>query len=58
MAKIEINLTDEQQQHNNEILARLEAERQKLVEETRALQERSREEMKLTRSNKHDRIIG
>jgi hypothetical protein len=42
MAKRKVELTEEQQRKNQEILARLEAERQKLVEETRALQQAER----------------
>lgn len=44
MAKRKVVLTDEQKRRNAEILARLEIERQRLIEETRALQqlERSR----------------
>lgn len=42
MAKQKVVLTEKQKMKNAEILARLEAERQKLVEDTRALQEQSR----------------
>ncbi len=49
MAKSEIHLTQEQARRNAEILAHLEAERRKLVEDTRALQEQSREERRLAR---------
>lgn len=42
MAKRKVILTDEQKKKNAEILARLEAERQRLVEETRALQQQER----------------
>ncbi len=49
MAKIEVHLTQEQARKNAEILAHLEAERRKLIEDTRALQEQSREERRLAR---------
>jgi len=42
MAKRKIELTDDQKQRNAEILARLEADRERLVEETRALQQQER----------------
>ena len=42
MAKRKVELTDEQKRRNAEILARLEMERQRLTEETRALQLRER----------------
>ncbi len=42
MAKRKVVLTDEQKAKNAEILARLEAERRRLVEETRALQQAER----------------
>ncbi|MCB8942251.1 MAG: hypothetical protein H6658_00615 [Ardenticatenaceae bacterium] len=42
MAKRKISLTDEQKRRNAEILARLEREREQLVEETRALQQAER----------------
>jgi hypothetical protein len=42
MAKRKVELTEEQKRRNAEILARLEAERQKLIEETRALQQQER----------------
>lgn len=42
MAKRKVVLTEEQKRRNAEILARLEMERQKLIEETRALQQRER----------------
>lgn len=42
MAKRKVELTERQKRRNQEILARLEAERQRLVEETRALQEQTR----------------
>ncbi|MCL4266335.1 MAG: hypothetical protein KJ069_24225 [Anaerolineae bacterium] len=49
MAKSEVHLTQEQARKNAEILAHLEAERRKLIEDTRALQEQSREERRLAR---------
>jgi hypothetical protein len=49
MAKSEVHLTQEQARKNAEILAYLEAERRKLIEDTRALQEQSREERRLAR---------
>ena len=42
MAKRKVELTDEQKRKNAEILARLDAELQKLLEETRALQQQER----------------
>ena len=42
MAKRKVELTEEQKRRNQEILDRLEAERQKLIEETRALQQQER----------------
>ncbi len=42
MAKRKVELTEDQKRRNAEILARLEQERQRLVEETRALQLRER----------------
>ncbi len=42
MAKRKVTLTEDQKKKNAEILARLEAERQRLVEETRALQQAER----------------
>jgi hypothetical protein len=42
MAKRKVVLTEEQKRKNAEILARLERERQRLVEETRALQQAER----------------
>ena len=42
MAKRKVKLTDEQKQRNAEILARLEMERQRLIEETRALQQQTK----------------
>ena len=42
MAKSKVVLTEEQKARNAEILARLEAERQRLIAETRALQQQER----------------
>ena len=42
MAKRKVELTDEQKNNNIAILDRLEAERRRLVEETRALQEQTK----------------
>ena len=42
MAKRKVELTEKQKAKNAAILARLEMERQRLVEDTRALQEQSR----------------
>lgn len=40
MAKRKVELTDQQKQVNDQILARIEAERQRLYQETRELQRR------------------
>lgn len=42
MAKRKIELTDAQNRRNAEILSRLEIERQRLLEETRALQQQEK----------------
>ncbi len=42
MAKRRVTLNEEQKRKNEEILARLEYERKKLIEETRALQQAER----------------
>ena len=42
MAKRKVKLTEEQKQRNAEILSRLEMERQRLIEETRALQQQTK----------------
>ncbi len=42
MAKRKVELTDNQKQRNAEILAQLEADRLRLIDETRSLQEKSR----------------
>jgi len=53
MAKRKVELTEEQKQRNAEILARLEMERQRLTEETRALQLRERSRPGRKRRKKH-----
>ena len=52
MAKRKVELTDDQKRRNAEILARLEAERRELVEETRALQQQERRRPGRKRRNK------
>jgi hypothetical protein len=52
MAKRKVKLTDDQAQKNDLILARIEAERNRLFEETRALQRQFRRNMKRQRSGK------
>ena len=52
MAKRKVKLTDDQAQKNDMILARIEAERNRLFEETRALQRQFRRNMKRQRSGK------
>jgi hypothetical protein len=42
MAKSKVKLSDDQKRKNKEILARLEEERELLIEETRSLQQGSR----------------
>lgn len=42
MAKRKVKLTEDQKQRNAEILSRLEMERQRLIEETRALQQQTK----------------
>ena len=42
MAKRKVKLTEDQKRRNAEILARLEYERQLLIEETRALQQQTK----------------
>lgn len=53
MAKRKVELTEEQKRRNAEILARLEMERQRLTEETRALQLRERSRPGRKRRKKH-----
>ncbi|MBP8001917.1 MAG: hypothetical protein KA314_08875 [Chloroflexi bacterium] len=45
-----INLTNEQLSQNDEILARIEAEKERLLEETRALQQQWRQEERRKRA--------
>ena len=52
MAKRKIKLTDEQKRKNDMILARIEAERNRLFEETKTLQRQFRRNMKRERSGK------
>lgn len=49
-----INLSDEQQQRNEEILSRLEAERRQLWEETRALQRQYRRQIREQHLDEHE----
>lgn len=49
MAKRKVELTDEQKRKNEMILARIEAERNRLFEETRALQQQFRRNIKRSR---------
>ena len=49
-----INLSNEQQQRNEEILSRLEAERRRLWEETRALQRQYRRQIREQGVEGHD----
>ena len=51
MAKHKVKLTEEQKKKNARILARIEAEKQQLVEETRALQRQFRRNMRRDRSD-------
>lgn len=46
MAKRKVELTEEQKEKNEQILARIEKERQKLFEETRKLQQQFRDKFK------------
>jgi len=50
MAKRKVELTDEQKIRNQMILARIDAERDRLFEETRALQQQFRRNIKRKRS--------
>ncbi|HSH00971.1 MAG TPA: hypothetical protein VLL52_00540 [Anaerolineae bacterium] len=52
MAKRKVELTDEQKNINSEILARIEAERNRLFEETRALQQQWKSKSGRKRSRK------
>lgn len=49
MAKRKVELTDEQKRKNDMILARIEAERSRLFEDTRALQQQFRRNIKRSR---------
>jgi hypothetical protein len=51
MARRKVELTDEQKRKNDEILARLEDERQRLIEETRALQQKTKRKPGRKRKN-------
>ncbi|MCP4422964.1 MAG: hypothetical protein GY803_00585 [Chloroflexi bacterium] len=53
MARRKVELTLEQKRRNAEILARLEAERQSLVEETRALQQQTKRKPGRKRKNQY-----
>ena len=57
MAKRKVELTDEQKLRNEQILARLEAERQRLVEETRALQLQTKRKPGRKRKNQFDYMV-
>jgi hypothetical protein len=50
MAKREVKLTEEQKSRNDAILARIEAERARLFNDTRALQQQFRRNIKRKRS--------
>lgn len=52
MAKRKVKLTKEQKATNNAILDRLEQERRRLVEETRALQEQTKRKPGRKKKNK------
>ncbi len=56
MAKRKVELTEEQKRRNEEILARLKAERQRLAEDTRSLQddEKARRRRRKNRSNEEE----
>ncbi|MFN2189673.1 MAG: hypothetical protein ACK2T3_12990 [Candidatus Promineifilaceae bacterium] len=56
MAKRKIELTDEQKLRNDLILARIDAERDRLFEETRALQQQFRRNIKRKRSKSHSLV--
>ena len=56
MAKRKVELTDEQKSRNDMILARIDAERDRLFEETRALQQQFRRNIKRKRSKSHSMI--
>jgi hypothetical protein len=52
MARRKVELTEAQKRRNAEILARLEEERQRLVKETRELQQRTKRKPGRKRKNK------
>lgn len=53
MAKRKVELTEEQKSKNELILAQIEAERARLFEETRALQQQFRRNIRRKRSKSH-----
>ena len=53
MAKRKVELTEEQKSKNELILAQIEAERARLFEETRALQQQFRRNIRRKRSKGH-----
>lgn len=53
MAKRKVELTEEQKSKNESILAQIEAERARLFEETRALQQQFRRNIRRKRSKSH-----
>ncbi|HET6446375.1 MAG TPA: hypothetical protein VFI27_17540 [candidate division Zixibacteria bacterium] len=58
MAKRKIELTDDQKQRNLLILAKIESERDRLFDETRALQQQFRRNIKRKRSKSHSMLDG
>ena len=58
MAKRKIELTDDQKQRNLLILAQIESERDRLFDETRALQQQFRRNIKRKRSKSHSMLDG
>ncbi len=56
MAKRKVELTEEQKLRNAAILDRLEAERQRLVEETRALQQQTKRKPGRKRKSQYEYI--
>jgi hypothetical protein len=56
MAKREIKLTEEQKSRNDLILARIEAERARLFDDTRALQQQFRRNIKRKRSKGRSQV--
>jgi len=53
MAKRKVELTDDQREKNELILARIESEKARLFEETRALQQQFRRNIKRKRAKGH-----